>query len=104
MDSVKKLNDDFSASFNLNKHLVSIVDTSKFDYMEYNHLNNALNESLCSNSSHKSILNKQDENNNNNSLLKIYTDTLLPQINKEIKSEKSNENEILVIIFNLILL
>ena len=78
----------------MNKNLKSIIDQSSFDYLEYKHLKNALNESLCSNSTNKSLSKKQEENNNN--LLKIYTDSLLPQLNQEPKCEKSKENEILV--------
>ena len=82
----------------MDKHLKSIVDASSFDYMEYNHLKNALNESFCSNSTNKSSSKKREEINSN-SLLKIYTDSILPQLSQETKNEKSNENDILVIVF-----
>jgi regulator of replication initiation timing len=82
----------------VDEHLKSIVDASSFDYMEYNHLKNALNESFCSNSTNKSSSKKHEEINSN-SLLKIYTDSILPQLSQETKNDKSKENDTLVFFY-----
>ena len=104
-----QLSNEFSTPLNTtmtsNKALKQAIESS-FDYLEYTHLKNTLNESV--NSNHSTLNSKksqiihlmnQEGFSQNNSLLKMNGDSSISMINKEEavqNKEKTTENDILV--------